>query len=223
MEFVVANTEKSIQIMSDKGSIIKPFQVLGNIRQLEATSQVKKPTLGVLTSAMYYTIDLEKRKTLTKISVDSTYNLINTGIELIPVSVKNSRLMMIKNGKSTQFTIKNNVKLLGSYVLNKEVVFVLTREKELYAYQQNGKILWEKTLPAQEITSMSIQNSKQGIPILCVLDGLENELYILDQNGRENDQNDKHGETKVQVSSFGANAYSITTFLGSYIIQYTKQ
>lgn len=223
IEFVVANTEKSIQLMSDKGSIIKPFQVLGNIRQLEATSQVKKPTLGVLTSDMYYTIDLEKRKTLTKISVDSTYNLINTGIELIPVSVKNSRLTMIKNGKSTQFPIKNNVKLLGSYSLNKEVVFVLTRGKELYAYQQNGKVLWEKTLPAQEITSMSIQSSKQGIPLICVLDGLENELYILDQYGRANDQNDKHGETKVQVSSFGSNAYSITTFLGSYIIQYTKQ
>ncbi len=223
LEFVVANTEKSIQIMSDKGSIIKPFQVIGNIRQLEATSQVKKPTLGVLTSSMYYTIDLEKRKTLTKISVDSTYHLINTGIELIPVSVKNASLTMMKNGKATQFPIKNNVKLLGSYVLNKEVVFVLTRGKELYAYQQNGKILWEKTLPAQEITSMSIQSSKQGIPLICVLDGLENELYILDQNGRENDQNEKHGETKVEVSSFGANAYSITTFLGSYIIQYTKQ
>ena len=223
LEFVVANTEKNIQLLNEQGAVMKTFQVIGNIKQLEAPSQVKKPTLGVLTSSMYYTIDLEKRKTLTKISIDSTYHLINTGIELIPISVKNASLTMMKNGKATQFPIKNNVKLLGSYVLNKEVVFVLTRGKELYAYLQNGKILWEKTLPAQEITSMSIQSSKQGIPLICVLDGLENELYILDQYGRANDQDDKHGETKVQVSSFGSNAYSITTFLGSYIIQYTKQ
>ena len=223
LEFVVSNTDKSIQLLNEKGALIKPFQVIGSIKQLETTTQVKKPTLGVLTSSMYYTIDLEKRKTITKISVDSTYHLINTGLELIPVSIKNTSLTMIKNGESMQFPIKNNVKLLGSYVLNKEVIFVLTRGKELYAYQQNGKVLWEKTLPAQEITSMSIQPSKQGIPLLCVLDGLENEIYMLDQNGRANDLNDKHGETKVQVSSFGSNAYSITTFLGSYIIQYTKQ
>jgi len=27
----------------------------------------------------------------------------------------------------------------------------------------------------------------------------------------------------VQLSAFGNNAYSITTYLGNYIIQYTKQ
>jgi hypothetical protein len=56
-----------------------------------------------------------------------------------------------------------------------------------------------------------------------VLDALENELYIFDQLGRASDQNERHGEIKVQVSPFGTNAYSITTFLGSYLIQYTKQ
>ena len=66
-------------------------------------------------------------------------------------------------------------------------------------------------------------SSKNGTPILCVLDALENELYLLDQLGRASDTNERHGEMKVQVSHFGANAYSITTFLGSYLIQYTKQ
>ena len=92
----------------------------------------------------------------------------------------------------------------------------------MYAYQ-NGKIIWEKTISAQEISGLSIQKSKNGTPILCVLDALENELYIFDQLGRASDQNERHGEMKVQVSPFGSNAYSITTFLGSYLIQYTKQ
>jgi hypothetical protein len=221
-EFVVANTDKSFQLLNEKGALIKPFQVNGSIKQLEVTTQAKKPILGILTSTMYYTIDLEKRKTMSKVSIDSSYVLINTGLELIPASVRNSNLTMIKNGKPTQFSTKSNVKLLGSYLLNKELVYMLTRGKELYAYQ-NGKILWEKSLPVQEISDLSIQSSKKGTPILCLLDGLENELLILDQNGRTSDQNERHGETKVQVGPFGANAYSITTFLGSYLIQYTKQ
>ncbi len=222
MEFVVANTDKSVQLLNDKGTVIKPFQVNGSIKQLAVTTQAKKPILGILTTSMYYTIDLEKRKTLSKLSIDSTYALINTGFELIPTSLRNSSLTMIKNGKPTQFSTKSNVKLLGSYLINKDLVYVLTRGKELYAYQ-NGKILWEKTLPVQEISELSIQSSKKGTPLLCLLDGLENELVIFDQNGRASDQNERHGETKVQVSPFGTSAYSITTFLGSYLIQYTKQ
>jgi len=222
MEFVVANSANSIQLLNDQGTVIKPFQVIGSIKQLAITLQAKNPILGVLTSTMYYTIDLAKRKTLSKMSIDSTYNMQNTGLELIPTSVMNSTLTMIKKNKPTQFSAKSNVKLLGSYLLNQEIVCVLSRGKELYAYK-NGKILWEKTLPVQEISALSIESSKNGLPILCLLDGLENELLIIDQNGRVSDQNERHGERKVQVSRFGSSAYSITTFLGSYLIQYTKQ
>jgi hypothetical protein len=222
MEFVVANSANSIQLINEQGTVIKPFQVNGSIKQIAITTQTKNPILGVLTSTMFYSIDLTKRKTLNKLSIDSTYNLLNTGLEFIPASVKNASLTVIKNGKPTQFSTKSNVKLLGSYLLNKEIIYVLSRGKELYAYK-NGQILWEKTMPLQEISAISIQSSKNGLPILCILDALENELLILDQNGRVSDQNDRHGERKVQVSPFGSSAYSITTFLGSYLIQYTKQ
>jgi len=223
LEFIVANSAHSVQLLNDKGGVVKPFTVQGDIKQLEVTSKTKKPLLGILTNSMYYTIDLEKRKTITKISIDSTYNLVNTGNEILPVSIKNGSLSYLKNGKASQFNVKSNVKLNGSYLINKELVFLLTRGKELYAYQLSGKIRWEKTISAQEISSISIKNSKNGTPIICVLDALENELFIFDQLGRDSDQNERHGETKIQVSPFGTNAYSITTILGSYLIQYTKQ
>jgi hypothetical protein len=172
---------------------------------------------------MYYTIDLEKRKTIGKYTVDSTYHLVNTGKEIMAVSIQNGALHLIKNGKSTQFQTKNNVQLLGTYLNNQELIYVLSRGKELYAYQSNGKILWEKSLQAQEITSMSISYAQNGSALLCILDAVENELYIFDQLGRASDQNERHGEGQVQVSPFGSSAYSITTFLGSYLIQYTKQ
>lgn len=221
--FVLANAKTSIQLLNDKGVLVKPFQVVGDIQQMEVTNGANNPLLGVRTNTMYYTIDLGKRKTLSKISIDSTYRIVNTGKELIPISIKNSSINLSIKGKATQFKTKSNVKLLGSYEWNKEVVFVLCRGKELYAYQQNGKILWEKSLPVQEITSMSIKLSKNGSPLICVLDAIDNELYLMNQLGQAFDQNNRHGETKAQVSAFGTNAYSITTFLGSYLIQYTKQ
>lgn len=223
LEFAVANASNSIQLVSEKGAVVKPFQVVGAVKQMEVCSKSKKPTLGVLTESMYYTIDLEKRKTIGKYTVDSTYHLVNTGKEIMAVSIQNGALHLIKNGKSTQFQTKNNVQLLGTYLNNQELIYVLSRGKELYAYQSNGKILWEKSLQAQEITSMSISYAQNGSALLCILDAVENELYIFDQLGRASDQNERHGEGQVQVSPFGSSAYSITTFLGSYLIQYTKQ
>ncbi|MEY4289116.1 MAG: hypothetical protein RLZZ30_1204 [Bacteroidota bacterium] len=223
LEFAVANASNSIQLVSEKGAVVKPFQVVGAVKQMEVCSKSKKPTLGVLTESTYYTIDLEKRKTIGKYTVDSTYHLVNTGKEIMAVSIQNGALHLIKNGKSTQFQTKNNVQLLGTYLNNQELIYVLSRGKELYAYQSNGKILWEKSLQAQEITSMSISYAQNGSALLCILDAVENELYIFDQLGRASDQNERHGEGQVQVSPFGSSAYSITTFLGSYLIQYTKQ
>ena len=37
------------------------------------------------------------------------------------------------------------------------------------------------------------------------------------------DESERHGEQKIEISPFGTNAFSITTYLGSYLIQYTKQ
>lgn len=223
LEFVVANSANSIQLVNEKGTTIKPFQLVGALKQVEVTTKTKRPVLGVLTESMYYTIDLEKRKTIGKYTVDSTYKLVNTGNEITAVSSNNTSFQVMKNGKATQFQTKNNVHLLGTYLNNKEVVYIMTRGKELYAYTASGQLLWEKTIPAQEITSLSISYSKNGSALLCVLDAIENELYIFDQLGRASDQNERHGEEKVQVSPFGSNAYSITTFLGSYLIQYNKQ
>lgn len=223
LEFVVANSINSIQLVNEKGSTVKPFQLVGALKQVEVTTRAKRPILGVLTETMYYTIDLEKRKTIGKYSVDSTFTLVNAGSEITAVSTRNSSFQVLKNGKATQFQTKKNVQLLGTYLNNKDVVFVMTRGKELYAYTASGQMLWEKTIPVQEITSLSISYSKNGTALLCVLDAIENELYIFDQLGRASDQNERHGEEKVQVSPFGSNAYSLTTFLGSYLIQYTKQ
>jgi hypothetical protein len=223
LEFAIANSKTSVQLLNDKGTVIKPFQVSGDIRQLEVCNSAATPILGVRTSTMYYTIDLVKRKSISKMTIDSNYHIVNTGKELIPISLKNNSMNLIYKGKPLQFMTRSNVKLLGTYEWNKEIVFVLSRGKELYAYLLSGKILWEKSLPVQEITSMSIKQAKNGAPLLCVLDAIDNELYFMNPMGQAFDQNNRHGETKAQVSPFGTNAYSITTFLGSYLIQYTKQ
>jgi hypothetical protein len=44
----------------------------------------------------------------------------------------------------------------------------------------------------------------------------------LNGSGSIIDNSSKHGEQKIDLSGFGARGFSITTFLGNYLIQYNK-
>jgi hypothetical protein len=57
---------------------------------------------------------------------------------------------------------------------------------------------------------------------VVLLDGIENELYLLNELGELIDDSSKHGEQKIALSGFGTRGFSITTFLGNYLIQYNK-
>jgi hypothetical protein len=46
---------------------------------------------------------------------------------------------------------------------------------------------------------------------------------MIDSRGNLVANSAKHAEQRIEISSFGKSGFSITTFLGNYIIQYNKQ
>jgi hypothetical protein len=102
-------------------------------------------------------------------------------------------------------------------------VFIFKRNTAIYAFDQQGNRLWEKTLALKELSQCHIYQQPGGNSCLAFLDAIGNQICLLDDLGRNLDNQDRHGEEQVQVTSFGGSAYSITTFLGTYLIQYTKQ
>jgi hypothetical protein len=102
-------------------------------------------------------------------------------------------------------------------------ILVFKRNKALYAFDSKGKRVWEKSLDAIELTQFTSFYGPNKKAVLGIIDAVGNQIYLLDDLGRNLDADKRHGEQEVQLSAFGNNAYSITTFLGTYIIQYTKQ
>ncbi|MEN9699484.1 MAG: hypothetical protein RLZZ301_682 [Bacteroidota bacterium] len=221
--FACQTDDQHIQIINNAGKNVKTISCNQHIQAQLAGLQGKKPQLSILTDAQVIFVELSTYKISAKQNADSTYHLSKSKSGLYAISVKNGKATVLKNGKSSNFSVPSAVQFVSSYSTAQTTMHLFKRGKELYAYTEEGVKNWELSLPAQEISMVSIESAKNGSTLLCFLDALDNQIYLLDDLGRKLDDTDREGEAKVQVSAFGGNAFSITSFLGSYLIQYTKQ
>jgi hypothetical protein len=99
-------------------------------------------------------------------------------------------------------------------------MLVLKKPKSVALFDLNGKRKWNKNLNISEISEIKTHVCLNGKGLITILDDIENELYLFDAEGNSVDKSSKHGEKKVEVSDFGSRGFSVTTFLGSYLIQY---
>lgn len=222
-EFVCANTANSIQIVGESGAVIKQFNVGSKIRAIHSFKQNGKLYVSVLTDAQQQIIELSKRKVTLTQNADTTYVLVGNASAAFAVRVQKTTATLLFTGGQKQFTVPANVQCIGLYGQANKPILVFKRNNALFAFDSKGNRIWEKSLDAIELTEFSSFVSPMQRTVLSMIDAVGNQIYLLDELGQNLDTDKRHGEQRVQLSAFGNNAYSVTTFLGNYIIQYTKQ
>ena len=222
-EFICSNGGSSVQLVNESGGVIKQFGVAGKVRALHGFKQNGKAYVSILTDKQHNIIDLNKRKVAIKQNADSTYVLVGNTTAAFAVQVVKTTATVLSLDGQKQFAVPSNVQCVGSYLQASNQILVFKRNKALYAFDTKGKRVWEKSLDAIELTQFTSFYGPNKTTVLGIIDAVGNQIYLLDDLGRNLDADKRHGEQEVQLSAFGNNAYSITTFLGTYIIQYTKQ
>lgn len=222
-EFICASNSNSVQLYSESGGLIKQFSLASRVRDLHSFKQSGKAYVSILTDTQHEIIDLSKRKVAIKQNVDSTCVLVGNSSACYAVQIeKNTATILSLNGQK-QFEVPARVLCVGSYMQAENQIIVFKRNASLFAFNTKGQRVWEKTLDAVELTQFSSFYGANNQSILSIIDAVSNQIYLLDDLGRDLDTEKRHGQQQVQLSSFGNNAYSITTFLGNYMIQYNKQ
>ena len=219
-EFLVATSENSFSLLNGQGATIKQFSFAGKIKDMLV--QNSNNTAMVLTDNMLYSIDLGKRKSVLKMAVDSLFQLVKDQNGLYAVSYSQGNLNTIDSkGKKLSYSIGNFNAEFTAVSENSGATILFKKQKSLFAFDIAGKRKWTKNFPVSEITELS-GYANSGKVLIVLLDGIENELYLLNNVGVIIDNASKHGEQKMEISRFGARGFSITTFLGNYMIQYNK-
>jgi hypothetical protein len=222
-EFISYNGGANLQLSAESGAVIKQFPANGKLKDYAVYKQNGRPYVGILTDKHYTTIDLLKRKVLSKQNVDSTCVLAKSTTAVAAIQIQNNQVLLLQQGVKKQFQVPSGVVYLATYKHGQNTMFIFKRNTAIYAFDQQGNRLWEKTLALKELSQCHIYQQPSGNSCLAFLDAIGNQICLLDDLGRNLDNQDRHGEEQVQVTSFGGSAYSITTFLGTYLIQYTKQ
>jgi hypothetical protein len=222
-EFICAGSSNNVQLYSETGGLIKQFSLGSKVRQLHSYKQSGKAYVSILTDNQHQIIDVTKRKVAMKQNADSTYVLVGNTSAAFAVKIEKTIATVLSLNGQKQFEVPSRVECVGSYMQAANQIIIFKRNRSLYAFNAKGQRVWEKTLDAVEISDVSSFYGPNNQSILSAIDAVGNQIYLLDDLGRDLDTEKRHGQQEVQLSSFGNNAYSITTFLGTYIIQYNKQ
>lgn len=218
-EFLVSTSANNFAIINGQGKTIKQFSCSGNIKEMA----VQNAKAMVLTNSMLYTIDLAKRKAILKIAVDSLYHLAKDNSGIWAVSFQKGNLLTIDaQGKKSSVSVGNFSDDFKQVSCTRGAMVLFKNQSTISLFDLTGKRVWKKTINLNEISEIAAFENSSGKLAFVLLDGIENELYLLNELGELIDNSSKHGEQKIELSGFGTRGFSITTFLGNYLIQYNK-
>jgi hypothetical protein len=222
-EFFTVNGPKNFSLLNNKGAIIKQFSTNDVIKQIGQYEIAKKIQIGILTKNVIYFLNPLSRTVTKKIPCDSSLQLFTNNSSLFYAGITNNSLQIINEvAQSKIIKIKPNSSIIGHYFENNNLVLLIKNTNVLSAIDHNGILKWRKTMNLSEISSSSVNSSKNGIILIGILDAIENKLYLLNSSGEFIANQDLKGSEKIQITRFGENAFSISTILGNSVIQYTK-
>ena len=222
-EFFTVNGPKNFSLLNNKGAIIKQFSTNDFIKQIGQYEVAKKIQIGILTKNMIYFLNPLSRTVTKKIPCDSSLQLFTNNSSLFYAGITNNSLQIINEvAQSKIIKIKPNSSIIGHYFENNNLILLIKNTNVLSAIDHNGILKWRKTMNLSEISSSSVNSSKNGIILIGILDAIENKLYLLNSSGEFIANQDLKGSEKIQITQFGENAFSISTILGNSVIQYTK-
>jgi len=221
--FLVRNNKGSLGILNDGNKVQRTIRTSENIEKSVLFKSKNKSFAGAQTNTNFYYTDLNRKSGLQRVAIDTATQVFSINDNLIFCTVTNGICTINKlNESKVQAKIPLGSELMGAIDIAGNPCALLKTGKNLFVIDTKGKRVWSLFVNAHEVSSVVVSKNNRGKFIIGVLDALENQLYLFSANGTKLDENQRHGETKLTLSPFGTKAYSITTYLGSYLIQYTK-
>lgn len=221
-EFLVYPTRNGeIVTLNSEG---KQYSVIGS-KMTDISSEVdswisqNKLFYGVRNASKFNMFDAEKRREHRSFGVPPETQSITTANELVQFGKENGTLVSIN-----QKGIKTELPVSLSGVLVKIYDNLLI--DYLYAIQSN-RILIIDNKGVQKMNFKVDFTSIDGVSItsinsrsyISVIDGLENNVYLYDINGRKLPQSNLEGSKKCVLSTQG-NHLILTSIIENYIVQY---
>jgi hypothetical protein len=224
VSFLIPNIDR-MEVVDYDGKILSTYSFSSSIIDMVLFKENGKKHVAVLCENTFFVINLERKRTARKIDLQETYELYKFEDRSFIMNSDRSNLVNLKLEK-INYDVPSGFQFKTVYQENKSIFLVFSKENELLVLNQSAQFQWKRGINCSSIDKVVIpqlqtSNNSSKI-ILGILDGIENKILLLDSKGSALDDVKRHGEKDLQITNYGNQGISITTFLGDYLIQYAK-
>lgn len=224
VSFLIPKTT-TIEVTDYDGKVMSTYSFSSEIKDMVFFKENNKKHVGVLCEKTFFIINLDRKKTIRKIPLNEEYQILKFAEHSSILNLNHTHSINLL-GERSQFSLPPGFKYKSSFINADDLNLVFSRENELLVLNRKGQFSWKSTIPCTSIDKVFIYQARGDVFSsqiqIGILDGIENKIVLLDSQGRVIDNIKRHGEKDIQITNYGRQGISITTFLGNYLIQYAK-
>jgi hypothetical protein len=222
--FVLPDSKGNLQQLDFSGR--KTNTLKSGLSDIEAPIDVwvsnRKLYFGVHNSSMFKMYDADSKREFRSFSILENSTSAKIENELIQFAISNSELIRYdqKGNKNTLMGNWKNFSLQGvTEDPNHNLIAFSTGVLKLI--DPTGNVVTIINSNAKEIDNVSVNTMTNGKTILCIVDGLENDVYLHGLNGQMFVNQSFEGTGKSVVTEVTNGKYLLTTIVDDFIVQYS--
>jgi hypothetical protein len=225
VSFLIPNIDR-MEVVDYDGKILSTYSFSSSIIDMVLFKENGKKHVAVLCENTFFVINLDRKRTARTIDLEEeTYELYKFEEHSFIMNSDRSNLVNLK-GEKINYNVPSGFQFKTVYQENESIFLVFSKENEILVLNQSAQFQWKRGINCSSIDKVVIPQLKTSNNsykiILGILDGIENKILLLDSQGSALDNVKRHGEKDLQITNYGNQGISITTFLGDYLIQYAK-
>jgi hypothetical protein len=182
----------------------------------------RKLFFGVRNSSMFKMFDADSKREFRSFSIMENSTSTKVENELIQFAISNAELIRYDQ-KGNKNTLKGNWKNFSLQGVTEDLSHNLIAYSTgvLKLIDPTGNIVTIINSNAKEIDNVSVNSLANGKTVICIVDGLENDVYLYGLNGQMFVNQSFEGTGKSIVTQVTNGKYLLTTIVDDFIVQYS--
>ncbi len=221
--FLIANENNQVIKYNAKGGELNIFKSDHSItEQIDVWVSQSRLFAGFANSTKFTMFEIEKRKALRSFEILPRSTTIKTSNQLFRYAITTDKLMRIdQKGRRDAIDTYPNGEIISIADENATTTIVVKTGNRIQLLNEEGVSFGEIQLSFNEVEDIYIQTTNSGKTYICIIDGLENNVYLYGTDGSKLGAKALEGQTKVHFQNVGS-SNCITTVVDQFVIQYIE-
>lgn len=222
--FLIADDQNKVYQYDAEGRELRIFKAKHPINhQIDIWVSQNRLFAGFRSATHFTMFEVEKRKELRSFDLPANAIPVKTPNQLFHFALEGGKLTQIdqKSNRTAVDTYDDNYQLSKEVDDHGKTTLILHKGNSVKLLNEKGIGFGEIQLPFTEIADIKTVTTNSGKTYVCIIDGLENNVYLYSTNGSKLNTKTLEGQTKVLLHTVNSKN-CITTVVDQFVIQYIE-